>query len=435
MTIISVKQFFDAIEHDDADIVRGWILAGNSVNDVVGKGKDPPLTIAVIWQAANSTKTILNLGADIEQRNEFTKTSLIIASSLGWLEGVKLLLAAGANANAANDRGYSALFETVNDRTKERLEILRLLIKSGADVNAALRPNERVKHGWGNVLMNAAQNGSRAMLTELINAGAEFNRIYSGGTALTVAVEENRPDNVALLLERGADPSIAKFDDCPYDFNGMTALEIAKAKKLKKIVALLESGGKPQPLNPAAVPTVKESWKGIKAALKEQDRLENVSLNKPATAAALSKAATKWGVTLPEEFVESYRLHNGQASEVEDLIPSPTGGEFDGTFQLLPLDEIDSEWAMWKELVDGGEFTGTTSDPDKGIRDDWWNTGWIPFAANGGGDSICLDLNPAKEGRMGQVITMNHETSERRLLANSFAEWLAEFAETITNPS
>ena len=435
MTMITVKQFYDAIEHDDADVVRDWILAGNSANNVVGNGKNPPLTIAVIWQAANSTKTILNLGADIEQRNEFTKTSLIIASSLGWLEGVKLLLAAGANANAANDRGYSALFETVNDRTKERLEILRLLIKSGADVNAALLPNERVKHGWGNVLMNAARNGSPAMLIELINAGATLNSRYTGGTALSVAVEENQPDNVELLLGRGADSSITTFADSTYQFKGMTPLEIAKAKKLKKIVVLLEGAGKSLPTKPVAVPTVKVSWKGIKAALKEQDRLENVSLNKPATAAALSKAATKWGVTLPEEFVESYRLHNGQASEVEDLIPSPTGGEFDGTFQLLPLDEIDSEWAMWKELVDGGEFTGTTSDPDKGIRDDWWNAGWIPFAANGAGDSICLDLNPAKEGRMGQVITMNHETSERRLLANSFAEWLADLAETITNPS
>lgn len=420
-----VQVLSQALRDDDAAVIRRAVSDGLDVNGYLGERKDQILTIATVRRADETMKALLGLGADVEQQDEYGATSLIIAASIGWLEGVKLLLQAGADVNARDKDGCTPLMEAVKDRTKERLEIVKLLIKAGADVNAVMT-NRAI-----DVLVSAARDSSPAVLEQLLKAGANVNSCPIMGTGLIVAVEENRPDNVEVLLAHGADASMRIAADSGYDFRGLTALEFAKAKKLKKIVALLEGGGKIAAAKGATAPSVAESWKAIKSALKEQDRLSEMNLKRAATAASLGKFAAKWNVTLPDEFIESYRIHNGQESGGSDLIPSPTRVEGGDTFQLLPLDEIDSEWVSWNDVTATGQFQDTPSSPDKGIRDDWWNAGWIPFASNGGGDSICLDLNPAKGGKAGQVITMNHESSERRLLSSSFTEWLADLAESL----
>src|SRR5262249_47490208 len=125
---------------------------------------------------------------------------------------------------------------------------------------------------------------------------------------------------------------------------------------------------------------------------------------------------------------EAYRIHNGQKDE-GDLIPPLAENE--ESYFLMPTADIVREWKSWKKLADGGEFEGKESGPDRGIVDAWWHPGWVPFASNGGGDSICLDLAPTGEGQAGQVITMNHESAKRELLAPSFAHWLAALAEAV----
>ncbi len=60
---------------------------------------------------------------------------------------------------------------------------------------------------------------------------------------------------------------------------------------------------------------------------------------------------------------------------------------------------------------------------------DWWNLGWLPLAANGAGDLLCIDLNPAKGGCRGQVIGVSHESAERPRLAKSLGEWLAQLCQ------
>jgi len=44
-----------------------------------------------------------------------------------------------------------------------------------------------------------------------------------------------------------------------------------------------------------------------------------------------------------------------------------------------------------------------------------------------------LDLDPAPTGVVGQIITMWHDTPEREVVADSFAELLAQFAEDLEN--
>jgi cell wall assembly regulator SMI1 len=58
----------------------------------------------------------------------------------------------------------------------------------------------------------------------------------------------------------------------------------------------------------------------------------------------------------------------------------------------------------------------------------------VPFASNGGGDSMCLDMAPTARGTGGQVISMNHETGVRQRLAPSFAEFLNRLVECLSAP-
>jgi cell wall assembly regulator SMI1 len=68
-----------------------------------------------------------------------------------------------------------------------------------------------------------------------------------------------------------------------------------------------------------------------------------------------------------------------------------------------------------------------------GIQSIWWDEGWIPFADNFRCDYICLDLQPTKHGKRGQVIHFNHESGRRLLLAKSFGAWLAEVAQSLAD--
>ncbi|HEX3914354.1 MAG TPA: ankyrin repeat domain-containing protein [Steroidobacteraceae bacterium] len=77
-----------------------------------------------------------------------------------------------------------------------------------------------------------AQGGVRSMSADR----AVDSRDALGRTPLLLAVEQNRPAVVRLLLARGADPNVA-------DNAGRTPLQQAKSKNLREIAGILEEAG------------------------------------------------------------------------------------------------------------------------------------------------------------------------------------------------
>ena len=75
-----------------------------------------------------------------------------------------------------------------------------------------------------------------------------------------------------------------------------------------------------------------------------------------------------------------------------------------------------------------GEFDGVKGTPRGRVRADWWNRRWVPVGVNGVGDLICLDLDPPRGGKVGQVIEVLHEDGDRTVLAPSLGAWLEQFA-------
>lgn len=126
---------------------------------------------------------------------------------------------------------------------------------------------------------------------------------------------------------------------------------------------------------------------------------------------------------LPEDFIDFFRIHNGQENV--------SGGLIEGE-ELLSFERIISEWTIWKELYDSNTFCDTNGNAEKsdafpGIKPIWWNPLWIPFTYDGSGNHYCIDLDPDKGGHYGQVIRMWHDDAERPLIARSFTEFINKF--------
>lgn len=172
--------------------------------------------------------------------------------------------------------------------------------------------------------------------------------------------------------------------------------------------------------------TVSESWLRLDEWLADNPEEIPSRLNPAASDEDMLALEAALDVKLPEDFVESLKVHNGQ--------PSIAGDFFDGD-GLLAVEDILSEWSAWKELVTSGDFDECTSEPDEGIKDDWYNLNWIPFTSNGGGDHLCLDLDPTDGGTVGQVIRVWHDDDRRTLVARSFREWLHRFVVEYTDES
>lgn len=168
---------------------------------------------------------------------------------------------------------------------------------------------------------------------------------------------------------------------------------------------------------------MKEIWQEIEQALTEIAPAVLNSLNGGATAAEIAKIEKLIGAKLPEDFVSFYKIHNGQADG-----PGMLYGE-----EFLSVKRIQDEWYIWKKLLDDGTFEDAESDPDLGIKADWWNARWIPFSYDGSGNHFCLDLDPDSGGNYGQVIRMWHDDEVRALKANSFTEWVTIYTDKLTS--
>ena len=104
-------------------------------------------------------------------------------------------------------------------------------------------------------------------------------------------------------------------------------------------------------------------------------------------------------------------------------------------FRPLALDQIIREWKMQEQLLAMDDFADLVAEASDGVANDWWNTGWIPFADNGGGDYYCVDMAPTSAGIVGQVISHSHDSGERKKLANSLAEYLGDLADSLESGS
>jgi ankyrin repeat protein len=127
-------------------------------------------------------------------------TPLMVAAGAGRLDLITVLLAAGADLHAADERGYTALFFACHDAEADcgHPEVVVLLARAGADIEAPI--------GFGvRPLMYAAGNGEAGVVRALLDCGADpLARNEFGRTALMMVKERHYVDVINLLHEAEA---------------------------------------------------------------------------------------------------------------------------------------------------------------------------------------------------------------------------------------
>jgi cell wall assembly regulator SMI1 len=174
--------------------------------------------------------------------------------------------------------------------------------------------------------------------------------------------------------------------------------------------------------------SMQEIWAQIDTWL-ETNAPEIFALLQPgASDEEISKLEDLLSIQFPEDVRSSYRIHNGQSIYEHGLIADD--------WELLSLERIEEEWKIWKQLLDDGVFQDEKgqdqgSEAALGISNVWWSSKWIPLTYNGGGDHHCLDLDPAKGGTIGQIITMWHDDPTREIVSTSFRDWFEQYAQRL----
>ena len=208
------------------------------------------------------------------------------------------------------------------------------------------------------------------------------------------------------------------------ELDGKTVLEVASANKAKKIVQILTGESD----EPPVLPTVSELWQRLEKLLDQREPDERAELRPGALNKDLKQLEDKLGKKLTKGFHESYQIHDGQVPGV-DLVPAV--GSDGEEYELMTLESILGEWQSLKELLDGVDFADLAAAPAPQVKDAWWSPAWVPFATNGAGDHLCLDLAPTRKGHRGQVISVSHESPAREVIADSFHAWLFSLLEQL----
>jgi ankyrin repeat protein len=148
---------------------------------------------------------------------------LICAASYGNNAIVKLLLKEGANINAKNWTGMSALARSIYDG---RYETTKILLAHGADIES--------RDDSGNTPLILAAPRGLQVLRNLLDRGANANA--TNNNLETALIHSYSRESVLVLLDHRAEPD-AK------DKRGMTALmHAAWWRNLEKVRVLLEKG-------------------------------------------------------------------------------------------------------------------------------------------------------------------------------------------------
>ncbi len=203
VTPIGSEALFTAIENDDVEMVRLLVEAGADVNAAEGFGGNTPLHEAVEKGDAEIVKILVAAGADVEAEGFMSRTPLSLAAEEGATEIMLILLGPGPEAGMSADGedkeaasvtpiGSEALFTAIEN---DDVEMVRLLVEAGADVNAA------EGFGGNTPLHEAVEKGDAEIVKILVAAGADVEAEgFMSRTPLSLAAEEGATEIMLILL-------------------------------------------------------------------------------------------------------------------------------------------------------------------------------------------------------------------------------------------
>jgi ankyrin repeat protein len=183
-------RMMELLRDGDHRAFRAMLSEDPRIASRTGPGGSTPLMYAVLYGDADAVGVLLDNGADPNARNEAGASALMWA--VDDLEKTRLLLERGADVNARSEDGRTA-FSIAASRVGS-LAVVRLLLDSGAD------PSVRSPSYKGPVtpLREAADVGDEAVVQLLIERGADVKS--AGPLPLIAALHANNARCVDLLI-------------------------------------------------------------------------------------------------------------------------------------------------------------------------------------------------------------------------------------------
>jgi len=143
--------------------------------------------------------------------------------------------------------------------------------------------------------------------------------------------------------------------------------------------------------------------------------LENYEIE-PAPESAVNELSTKFDIVLPTDFI--WFLTKGSIKIA-----------IEGSYDTIDIERIDYNLGKMNKWLDEGAFEGKIEtidgSPSPLMQNVWWNKKWVPFAEDGGGNLLCIDLDPAPQGVSGQIIGFERSTGPYPTEFKSFSDFMA----------
>jgi cell wall assembly regulator SMI1 len=158
-------------------------------------------------------------------------------------------------------------------------------------------------------------------------------------------------------------------------------------------------------------------------------------LNPGASDEALGELQTALGLELPEPFLQCLRVHNGESDGWPFKVFADMGA-------YLPCEQIVENWQMRVQIA--GQVDDDFSDEERAeqirdgiifiegpVRPSVFNAGWVPIMDCNGDVFWALDFAPAEGGVPGQLIQVDLEGCDWKVVANSFDELFERYVEAL----
>ena len=191
MELCSNKEFTDKEEK-----LKLLLNLGADANVIEKYYGSPLMQVLVHDSGTEFMKILLDAKADINLPDDNGKTAIFVAVEHRRLDYLRALHSRGANLNHKANNGNTVLTEEIK-RKESTLDVVKLLIQLGADINAA-KALHAAFIGRGRAL---------DMAPTLIELGADVNAKNDDGNSplgLAVSVTECPISTIAMLVKAGA---------------------------------------------------------------------------------------------------------------------------------------------------------------------------------------------------------------------------------------
>lgn len=211
--------------------VQDWLITSRTLNIVDGSG-NTPLHYAAEWNLKEALSSLIQKGANVNAVNSNGESALFSAVKADSPEIIQLLVENGiitdTRSNLTRDHlGNTPLHYAVKWNS---LNAAQSIISLGFDVNSQNLSGKTA-------LSDSARSGKIEMTQLLIQFGANVNSAdISGKTALIDSIQSGSEEMISLLLQNGANPQIQEM-------NGRNAYHEAALTANTKVIELIRNAG------------------------------------------------------------------------------------------------------------------------------------------------------------------------------------------------